>query len=238
MTLALELADVRAGYGKIEILHGVDLAVPSGSVVALLGANGVGKSTTLRAIAGSLPVTSGTIRLEGARIDNRRPSAIARKGLVLIPEGRGVFPALTVLENLRIAHRSAPVIAAGPWDDWLAEITAVFPRLGDRLEQLAGLLSGGEQQMLAVCRALVGDPKVVLFDELSMGLAPIVVGELFDRVAALRDAGRTILLVEQYLTYALELADLCYVLAKGRVVWAGEPGELRHSPTAAAFLSV
>jgi branched-chain amino acid transport system ATP-binding protein len=238
VTAALELRDVDAGYGRIQILNGVSLQVPAGSVVALLGPNGVGKTTTLRAISGTLPVTAGSIRLDGRRIDNRRPSAIAARGLVLVPEGRGVFPALSVRDNLRVAHHSAPAAMAGPFDRWLDEITGTFPRLGERLEQAAGSLSGGEQQMLALCRALVGDPRVVLFDELSMGLAPLVVAELFERVAALRDAGRTIVLVEQHLTYALELADLCYVLAKGRVVWAGEPAELRHSPAAASLLTV
>ena len=237
MTLALELQDVHAGYGRIEVLHGVDLQVPTGAVVALLGPNGVGKTTTLRAISGSLPVTSGAIRLDGKRIDNRRASAIASRGLVLVPEGRGVFPALSVLDNLRVAHHSAARSVAGPWDEWLASIVATFPRLGERLNQGAGSLSGGEQQMLAVCRALVGSPSVVMFDELSMGLAPLVVAELFERVAALREAGRTIVLVEQYLTYALELADICFVLAKGRVVWAGEPAELRNSRAAAVHLS-
>jgi branched-chain amino acid transport system ATP-binding protein len=206
-------------------------------VVALLGPNGVGKTTTLRAISGTLPVTGGAIRLDGRRIDNRRPSAIASRGVVLVPEGRGVFPALSVRDNLRVAHHSATASVAGPWEEWLDGITATFPRLGERFDQVAGSLSGGEQQMLAVCRALVGDPRVVLFDELSMGLAPMIVAGLFERVAALRDAGRTIVLVEQYLTYALELADLCYVLAKGRVVWAGEPGELKRSETASAFLA-
>lgn len=237
MTMALELCDVRAGYGRIEILHGVDLQVPEGSVVALLGPNGVGKSTTLRAISGTLPVSSGSIRLDGRRIDNRRPSTIARRGLVLVPEGRGIFPALTVADNLRVAHRSAPASLAGAWPQWLEEITSTFPALGTRLTQTAGSLSGGEQQMLAVCRSLVGDPRVVLFDELSMGLAPLVVAELFERIAALRDAGRTIVLVEQYLTYALQLADLCYVMAKGTVAWAGDPSELKTSQAAASLLS-
>jgi len=237
VTAALELVDVRAGYGRIEILRGMSLQVPAGSVVALLGPNGVGKTTTLRAISGTLPVSSGTIRLDGRRIDNRRASAIAARGLVLVPEGRGVFPALTVQENLRVAHHGAPRSSAGPWDAWLAEIIATFPRLGQRMDQMAGSLSGGEQQMLAVCRALVGGPRIVMFDELSMGLAPLIVAELFERVAALREAGRTIVLVEQHLTYALELADLCYVIAKGRVAWAGEPAELRHLPSAAAYLT-
>ena len=237
MTMALELDDVHAGYGRIEILHGVDLQVPEGAVVALLGPNGVGKTTTLRAISGTLPVSSGAIRLAGRRIDSRRPSAIAARGLVLIPEGRGIFPALTVLDNLKVAHRSAPAASAGPWPQWLDDVTTTFPPLGQRLAQTAGSLSGGEQQMLAVCRALVGDPKVVMFDELSMGLAPLVVAELFERIAALRDDGRTIVLVEQYLTYALQLADLCYVMAKGTVAWAGDPSELKTSRTASALLS-
>ncbi len=236
MTAGLELEDVRAGYGRIQVLHGVDLRVPAGSVVALLGPNGVGKTTTLRAISGTLPLTSGAIRLDGRRIDGRRPNAIASRGVRLVPEGRGVFPALSVLDNLRVLHRSVPSDERGSWDDWLDEVTATFPRLGERLGQAAGSLSGGEQQMLSVCRALGPASRVVLFDELSMGLAPLVVAELFERVASLRSAGRTILLVEQHLTFALELADLCYVLAKGRIVWAGEPGELRRNPRAATYL--
>ncbi|HJR25941.1 MAG TPA: ABC transporter ATP-binding protein [Acidimicrobiales bacterium] len=236
MSAALELEGVQAGYGRIQVLHGVDMVVPAGSVVALLGPNGVGKTTTLRAISGTLPVASGAIRLDGRRIDNRRPNVIASRGVRLVPEGRGVFPALSVQDNLRILHRSAARELAAPWEDWLAEVTTTFPRLGERLDQAAGSLSGGEQQMLSVCRALGPASRVVLFDELSMGLAPMVVAELFERVAALRAQGRTIVLVEQHLTYALDLADLCYVLGKGRVVWAGEPGELRRNPRAAAFL--
>ncbi len=237
MTPVLRLEDVHAGYGRIEVLHGVTLEVPEGAVVALLGPNGVGKTTTLRAVSGTLPVSSGAIRLDGRRIENRRPSAIARRGLVLVPEGRGIFPALTVRENLHIAHRSAPAGTAGPWPQWLAEVTADLPRLGERLGQAAGSLSGGEQQMLAVCRALAGSPRLILGDELSMGLAPIIVAGLFDRIAALRDAGRTVVLVEQHLTHALRLADIVYVLAKGRVVFAGEPGELRHLAAASTYLT-
>lgn len=236
MSADLELRDVWAGYGRIQVLRGVDLRVPAGSVVALLGPNGVGKTTTLLAIAGLAPLTRGEVLLGGRRVDGRRPSAIAARGLVLVPEGRGVFPSLSVHDNLRVAHRSAPASVAGPWEAWLDEITGTFPRLGQRLAQTAGSLSGGEQQMLAVSRALVGDPKVVMFDELSMGLAPLVVAELFERVAMLRDLGRTVVLVEQYLTYALGLADLCYVLHKGQVAWQGDPGELQHSATAAALL--
>ena len=236
MTSALSIEGVSAGYGRIEVLRDLSLEVPTGSVVALLGPNGVGKTTALRAVAGLLQVSRGTIRLDGRRIDHRRPSAIASRGLVLVPEGRGVFPSLSVLDNLRVTHRSAPADVAPPWNEWLDEITTTFPRLGQRLGQIAGSLSGGEQQMLAVARALVGDPKVVMFDELSMGLAPLVVAELFERVAALREQGRTVVLVEQYLTYALELADLVYVLAKGHVAWQGDPGELRASEEATALL--
>ncbi len=236
MTHALSLEDVRSGYGRIEVLHGVSIDVPKGAVVALLGRNGMGKTTTLRTIAGSLPVTSGEIRLDGRRIDGRRASTIAARGLVLVPEGRGVFPGLSVRENLAIAHRSGGA-ACGDWDAFCNGVFARFPVLGERQDQTAGLLSGGEQQMLAICRALSGDPSVLMFDELSMGLGPIVVAGLFDKVAELRAAGRTIVLVEQYLTHALKFADICYVMAKGQVTWVGEPSELRHMPAATAFLS-
>ena len=185
MTASLQVDGVWAGYGRIQVLRGLSLEVPAGSVVALLGPNGVGKTTTLRAISGLLPVTQGSIRLDGRRIDNRRPSTIAAKGVVLVPEGRGVFPSLTVQDNLRVSHRSAGSGSVAAWPEWLKEITTTFPRLGQRLGQIAGSLSGGEQQMLAVARALVGDPDVVMFDELSMGLAPLVVADLFERVAAL-----------------------------------------------------
>jgi branched-chain amino acid transport system ATP-binding protein len=237
---ALELVGVRAGYGRIEVLHGLDLAVPEGCVAALLGPNGAGKTTTLRAISGTLPVTGGAIRLDGRRIDRLRTPTIARRGVTLIPEGRGIFPGLTVAENLRITHRSGGAGGGGdaePWPVWLERVTATFPILGTRLGQVAGSLSGGEQQMLALSRALVGRPRVVLVDELSMGLAPLVVEQLFEQIAALRDAGQTVLLVEQYLGHALRHADLCYVLAKGRVAFVGEPGELERLSAGGAFLA-
>jgi branched-chain amino acid transport system ATP-binding protein len=233
---ALDLVDVRAGYGRIQVLHDLTLSVPSGSVVAVLGRNGAGKTTALRTIAGAIRPTDGEIRLHGRRIDGLRPSAIARRGVTLVPEGRGVFPSLSVEDNLRLAHASSDPGVAGAWSEWLGQIGRVFPRLPQRLSQTAGSLSGGEQQMLALARAFVGEPVVVMVDELSMGLAPLVVEELFDTVAALRDRGRTIVLVEQYLTHALRHADICYLLAKGRVAWAGEPGEVRRSATARALL--
>lgn len=236
MPPVLEVTDVHAGYGRVQVLRGVSITVPERSVVALIGPNGVGKTTTLRAIAGTIPLTGGSIRLDGARIDRLRVDERARRGLVLIPEGRGIFPGLTVEENLRLAHASAA--DAAPWRDWFDEVVTIFPVLGERRAQRAGSLSGGEQQMLALSRSLVGDPRLVMFDELSMGLAPRLVDQLFEHVGALRDAGRTILLVEQYLTHALRLADVCYVLGKGHVTWAGEPSELRDGAEAADYLAI
>jgi branched-chain amino acid transport system ATP-binding protein len=231
----LDVQDITTYYGNIQALKGVSLTVDRGEVVCLIGSNGAGKTTTLRAIAGVLPISAGRVRLDGRRIDRLRPSTIARAGITLVPEGRGVFGGMTVEQNLRIAHR-ANGRERRPWHDWLGEVTTTFPRLGERLTQPAGLLSGGEQQMLAMARALVGDPRVLLFDELSMGLAPLIVEQLFDEVASLRAEGRTIVLVEQYLTYALRHADICYVLAKGRIAWCGEPGELKGSSTMAALV--
>lgn len=231
MPALLQLTDVRAGYGRIEILRGVDLTVPQGSVVAVLGSNGVGKTTLLRTVSGIVPTAGGSITYDGQRIDGLSIDAIARRGLVLVPEGRGIFPGLSVEENLRLIHASMG--AGRPWGDFLDEITTVFPRLGERQEQRAGSMSGGEQQMLAVCRAMVGEPRLVMFDELSMGLAPMIVDELFEQVAAMRDRGVTVVLVEQFLTHALGLADVCYVMSKGRISWAGEPGELRAGGAAA-----
>jgi branched-chain amino acid transport system ATP-binding protein len=158
-------------------------------------------------------------------------------GVTLIPEGRGVFPSLSVRDNIEIAIRAAPRDAGVSHATAFDEIVAAFPRLGERLDQRAGTLSGGEQQMLALSRALVARPKVLLMDEISMGLAPIVVEQLFEFVAGLRAAGTTILLVEQYLTHALRFADVCYVLAKGEVAFVGEPAELRDAEAVAGYIS-
>lgn len=238
MPAALQLDGVVAGYGRVEILHGVSLAVPQGTVVALLGPNGAGKTTTLRAISGTVPLTKGVIRLDGRRISGRSTSAIAQRGVVLIPEGRGVFPSLSVADNIEIAVRSAPDTSPGQRRAGFERIVATFPRLGERLSQAAGTLSGGEQQMLALSRALVSRPRVLMMDEISMGLAPIVVDQLFAAVAALRAEGATILLVEQYLTHALRLADICYVLAKGEVAFVGDPVELRDPAVVSGYLGV
>jgi branched-chain amino acid transport system ATP-binding protein len=237
--LALELSGVKAGYGKVEVLHGLSLGVPEGSVVALLGANGAGKTTTLRAISGTMPITAGTIRLHGKRINGRSASRIARAGVGLIPEGRGIFPTLSVKDNIEIAVRAAPDGASpSARRAGFDRVIATFPRLGERLPQAAGTMSGGEQQMLALSRALVSRPKVLMMDEISMGLAPIVVEQLFETVRSLKEEGTTILLVEQYLTHALRLADICYVLAKGEVIFTGEPLELRDPETVSRYLGV
>jgi branched-chain amino acid transport system ATP-binding protein len=228
MPLRLELDRITTGYGKVEILHDLSVSVPAGSVVALLGPNGAGKTTTLRAISGTLPVWHGRIDLDAKRISGRSTYQIARAGVTLVPEGRGVFPALTVGENLAIASRATP----GDADRRAARIDSAleqFPRLKERLEQRAGTLSGGEQQMLALSRALMAEPKVLLLDEISMGLAPRIVEQLFETVANLKAQGMTIVLVEQYLTYALRMADVCYLLAKGRVAFCGEASELADS---------
>jgi branched-chain amino acid transport system ATP-binding protein len=220
VTVRLEARDVRAGYGQVEVLHGVSLWLPRGSVVALLGPNGAGKSTLLRALAGALPLTGGSLWWDGVRVDRLSAPQRARRGLVLVPEGRGVFPGLDVRENL------AAFGAAGEDRD---RVLQVFPVLAQRLDQLAGTLSGGEQQMLALCRALLRRPSVLLLDEISVGLAPRVVAQLFDAVASLRDDATTLVLVEQYVDLALRLADLAYVLSHGNVVFAGDPEEVPDS---------
>ena len=229
MAPLLEVEGVTTGYGKVEVLHELSLSVPEGSVVALIGPNGAGKTTTLRAIAGTLPTWRGSIRLAGKRIEASRPVERARAGITLIPEGRGIFPGMSVADNLDISSRAAPASTPAERRARLEEVLGTFPRLRERLDQRGSTLSGGEQQMLALSRALLSDPRVLLMDELSMGLAPKIVEQLFETVGELKRQGLTILLVEQYLTYALRYADICYVLAKGRVSFVGEPGELRDS---------
>jgi branched-chain amino acid transport system ATP-binding protein len=217
---------VAAGYGRVEVLRGLDLAVPTGSVVALLGPNGAGKTTTLRAISGTIPIRRGSVRLDSRRVDGRSAYHIARSGILLVPEGRGIFPTLTVLDNLRIAARATPGIKPQERSDHIDRVLQTFPKLELRIKQHAGRLSGGEQQMLAISRALLAEPKVLMMDEISMGLAPIVVDQLFEIVAGLKESGMTMVIVEQYLTHALRVADVCYVMARGRIAFVGEPAEL------------
>jgi branched-chain amino acid transport system ATP-binding protein len=218
----LRLRNVEARYGRFVALSNVSLVVPHGSVVALLGPNGVGKSTLLRTVSGMMAPSAGTITFDGARIDGLPDHHIARLGLAHIPEGRGVFGGLTVAENLQMANW------AGHGPDGLARVNELFPVLAQRKDQLAGTLSGGEQQMLSLARALITRPRLLMVDELSLGLAPRLVAELFDTLDAIRRDGTTILLVEQYVRYALRIADIVVILHKGRVAFIGEPGELAH----------
>ncbi len=224
----LELVDVRAAYGSIQVLHGVDLAVPRGEVVALLGPNGAGKTTALLVATGQHPATSGEIRLAGRRINGVRPEALARLGMCTIPEGRGIFRSLTVRENLRMAS-----YAGVAEDEVLERAVARFPPLGERLDQVSGTLSGGEQQMLAMARGLATDPGMLLIDELSMGLAPLIVGELYELVAGIAADGVSILVVEQFARTVLGVADRAVIMQHGHVVAAGVPADLEAELSAA-----
>jgi branched-chain amino acid transport system ATP-binding protein len=217
MSMVLELCGVRAGYGSSEVLHGVDLRVPTGSAVALLGANGAGKTTSLRTVAGLTPTRSGRILYRGEPVERRSAHQRARAGIALVPEGRGIFRELSVRENLLIQVGGRQAV------DALDKAVTVFPKLGQRLSQQAGTLSGGEQQMLALAGALVTDAPLVLADELSVGLAPIIVDEIFVALEALRAEGRSMLIVEQYVDRVMGLADYVYILHKGTVVFVGEP---------------
>lgn len=218
---ALEVRLLRSGYGSIEVLHGVDLSLRRGSVLAVLGPNGAGKSTLLRCIAGVHPVTSGEVRLGGRNVRGWSAHRLARNGLCLIPEGRGVFPRLSVRENLwMLSHLGTP-------RQEIEELAfARFPRLAERRDQIAGTLSGGEQQMLALARAVVTKPSVLMIDELSMGLAPNLVDSLYENVRAIAAEGVSVLVVEQFARVVLGMADRALVMASGRVVQHGTPLEV------------
>ena len=229
MTHAIELVDVRAGYGRIEVLHGVSFAVPTGSVYALLGPNGGGKSTTLSVISGMMRPASGCVHIAGTHVNGARPDALARAGVSRIPEGRGIFPNLTVEDNLRMWTYAAGLSVKDVQDRAFTR----FPRLAERRGQRAGTLSGGEQQMLAMSRALAAEPAVLLLDEISMGLAPIIVAELYDLVRQLGQEGITILLVEQFANTALKVADFAAVMTQGRIVAVGQPQDIEEHVSAA-----
>ena len=224
----VELVDVRAAYGTIEVLHGVNLSVPQGSVVALLGPNGAGKSTILKVISGLLPPTSGEVRLAGRMVNGASADELARIGLCTIPEGRGVFPNLSVRENLWMATMAGVPLAQ------VEEIAyARFPRLGERRKQLAGTLSGGEQQMLSMARALSVNPSVLLLDELSMGLAPLVVANLYEIVAQVSQEGVSILVSEQFARTVLGIAQYAAIVLHGNITRVGTPAELEDELSAA-----
>jgi branched-chain amino acid transport system ATP-binding protein len=234
MTLApaapplLELRDIRAAYEQIEVLHGINLSVPAGTVVALLGPNGAGKTTTLRVIAGLHAPSAGDLIVGGRRVNGARPDDLARAGLCLIPEGKGIFPNLTVRENLRMTTYT------GARFNEVEEIAySRFPRLKERRKQTAGTLSGGEQQMLAMARGLATNPALLLLDELSMGLAPIIVEELYEIVAQVAAQGVSILVVEQFARTVLGVATYAAIMVHGTVMSVGAPDELEHELSAA-----
>jgi branched-chain amino acid transport system ATP-binding protein len=226
----LQVTKLRAGYGRTEVLHGVDLVVPPASTVVLLGPNGAGKTTLLHTIAGLVPVRSGDLTFQGTSIVRTPAYRRVRKGICLIPEGRGVFRHLTVRENLLAAAGSEHAATA------VEQAVSIFPALRDRLRQEAGILSGGQQQMLALARAFLSQAPLILCDEPSIGLAPVIIDELFEAIGTLRREGRSLILVEQFVERAVGLADYVYILSKGVVVFVGEPAECDSGTVFARYL--
>ena len=224
----LEVRGLRVGYGRIEVVHGVDLDVTEGRVLALLGANGAGKTTTLQAILGHLRPSGGEIRLAGTSIAGSPAHRISRRGVAVVPEGRRVFKSLTVRENLRMGGFARGRAAHS--GDGLVDVLDLFAELEPLLDRPAGLLSGGEQQMLAVGRALMGAPRLLVLDEPSMGLAPRLVARIYDALRALAGRGATLLLAEQNARAALNLADDAVVLATGTVALRGPAAKVRDAP--------
>jgi branched-chain amino acid transport system ATP-binding protein len=221
----LELTDVHARYGQVRAVHGVSLTVDEGEIVALLGANGAGKTTTLRALSGMVPLMAGEVCLDGKSLKGSTPDTIARGGVIHIPQGRGIFPNLRVDETLRLACAMAGIRRAEA-DARVADMYSVFARLYERRTQLAGTLSGGEQQMLAIARGLIMKPRLLMIDEMSQGLAPTIVQDLFNIVRSLPEQGVSVLIVEQFVTHALDVASRAYVLEKGEVALTGDAAVL------------
>ena len=227
MTALLEVEDLQTAYGASQVLFGISLTVPVGGVVTLLGRNGMGKTTTVRSILGLTPPRTGVVRFMGERITGLSPDRIARLGLALVPEGRQIFPNLTVEENLRAfaANRRAH---AEPWT--LDRVYALFPALAGRRRHMGNQLSGGEQQMLAIGRALMTNPELLILDEATEGLAPLIREQIWDCLAQLRAQGLSILVIDKYVQRLIRLADQHTVIERGRVVWAGTSAELSADP--------
>ncbi|HEY0400261.1 MAG TPA: ABC transporter ATP-binding protein [Acidimicrobiia bacterium] len=228
----LVLEGVTAGYGGTTVLRDVDLTVPDSSVVALLGPNGAGKTTLLRVASGLLAPWKGRLLIDGEDVTGRPPHELAGRGVCHVPEGRGVFPPLTVAQNLELF--SPP----GQERESRDRAVEAFPILGDRLNQVAGTMSGGQQQMLALARSYVTNPHVVLLDEVSMGLAPIIVDEIFEFLERMAKQGTALLLVEQYATKALAIADYVYILGRGSVTFAGDAAELEGEDVFQRYLGI
>jgi branched-chain amino acid transport system ATP-binding protein len=235
--MLLEIDNITLLYGRIQALHGISLEVDEGEIVALIGGNGAGKTTTMRAISGLRPIASGRIRFAGQDITNLRADLRVIRGISQAPEGRGIFPGMTVLENLEMGAYTRRDTTGVQAD--LRRVYALFPRLEERRKQVGGTLSGGEQQMLAVGRALMSRPKLMLLDEPSMGLAPMLIQQIFSIISEINQQGTTILLVEQNAQQALSRAHRAYVLETGRIVKSGAGAELLNDPTVKdAYLGV
>ena len=233
----LEVSALDAGYGRTRVLHGVSLRIDQGEMVALLGANNAGKSSLMHCVSGTLTPTAGTVALDGVDVTGWPAHRIVELGISQVPEGRLLFPDMTVRENLLLGGINRRALAGRPRR--LAWVLDLFPRLRERLDQRAGTLSGGEQQMLAIGRALLADPKVLMLDEPSLGLAPLMVQTIFRILRQLHESGLTILLVEQNLNLALAHASRCYVLERGTMVLEGTSAELRTDPrTRKAYLGL
>ena len=218
----LDLQNVESGYGETQVLHGLTLHAQPGRVLAILGRNGAGKSTLLKTVMGLLPTRAGDIRLDGTALNGKRPFDIAKLGIAYVPETRDIFPSLSVRENLMLA---AARFGGGDWT--MERVIALFPRLGERMDNGGAQLSGGEQQMLAIARALLMNPRLLILDEPTEGLAPIIVKLIHDKLQELRAAGLSMLLVERNFGFATSLADDVVVVSKGQVVWTGTPAEIR-----------
>jgi branched-chain amino acid transport system ATP-binding protein len=224
----LSVKDVKVGYGGIQAVKGVSLEVREGELVSLIGSNGAGKTTTMKAITGLLPLGGGHIELAGKTIDGQGPWDLVQQGLAMVPEGRGVFTRMTIVENLQMGAYIRDDNAAIAED--IERVFTTFPRLKERRDQLAGTMSGGEQQMLAMGRALMSRPKVLLLDEPSMGLSPIMVDKIFEVIQEVSAQGVTILLVEQNASRALQIADRGYVMESGLITLSGDAHEMLHDP--------
>jgi len=228
MTALLELEAIDAGYGEVQVLWGISLAVRRGELTTIVGANGAGKTTTLRALVGAIATRRGRVLFDGEDVTKLPAHAKVARGIVLVPEGRQLFAAMSVEENLEMGAFSRR--AQRSFDTRLKEVFELFPRLKDRRRQKAGTFSGGEQQMLAIGRGLMSDPEILIIDELSLGLAPVVVHQLFNTLKKLKAGGLTILLVEQNVHLAFALSDHAYVIAEGRLFTEGRPSELAAKP--------
>lgn len=224
MKALLRVDNLHVNYGRVRALKGVSFNIESGELVSLIGANGAGKSTTLKAVFGMLPIVEGSVQFEGERISGLSPPAVAKRGIAYVPEGRQLFPQLTVLENLELAYWAGS--RRKPMEKILTEVYDVFPRLRERRQQLAGTLSGGEQQMVAIGRGLMSTPQLLMLDEPSLGLAPVLVQRVAEVIRQLNEAGLTVLLVEQNAAMALNISHRAYVFVTGRVVLSGSSQEL------------